>query len=68
MYYKLKLPPILMKMHNVFHVSLLNKYVHDPTHVLNLDKIEMSYPLAIEVRTIRVLETRVKTLRGREIE
>ena len=21
--------------HNVFHVSLLNKYVHDPNHVIN---------------------------------
>ena len=25
--------------HNVFHVSLLKKYVHDPNHVINLDVI-----------------------------
>ena len=25
--------------HNVFHVSLLKKYVHDPNHVINWDVI-----------------------------
>jgi hypothetical protein len=24
-----------MIVHNVFHVSLLNKYVHDPNHVID---------------------------------
>jgi hypothetical protein len=27
--------PISMKVHNVFHVSLLKKYVHDPNHVVD---------------------------------
>ena len=27
--------------HNVFHVSLLNKYVHDPNHVINWDVIQV---------------------------
>ena len=27
--------------HNVFHLSLLKKYVHDPNHVINWDVIEM---------------------------
>ena len=27
--------------HNVFHVSLLNKYAHDPNHVINWDVIYM---------------------------
>ena len=32
-----------MSIHNVFHVSLLNKYVHDPNHVIdwNLIQVEM---------------------------
>lgn len=37
--YKLKLPPNLSKLHNVFHVSLLKKYVHDPAHVWDLDQL-----------------------------
>ena len=32
--YQLDLPPNL-KVHNVFHIYVLEKYVHDATHVIN---------------------------------
>ena len=32
--YRLDLPPELSKVHNVFHVSMLRKYIPNPSHVL----------------------------------
>ena len=32
--YRLALPPSLSGVHDVFHVSMLRRYVPDPTHVL----------------------------------
>ena len=32
--YELTIPP-MFKVHNVFHVSLLKKYVHDSNHILD---------------------------------
>jgi hypothetical protein len=33
--------PVSMKVHNVFHVSLLQKYSHDPDHVFDLHLIQV---------------------------
>jgi hypothetical protein len=33
--------PASMNVNNVFHVSLINKYVHDPNHVIDLHLIQV---------------------------
>ena len=38
--YRLSLPTCT-RANNVFHVSLLKKYVHDPNHVINWDVIQV---------------------------
>ena len=39
--YRLDLPPELSKVHNVFHVPMLRKYIPDPSHVLRDKPIEL---------------------------
>ena len=38
--YQLALPPNL-RVHNVFQISVLNKYVHDATHVINWNVLQV---------------------------
>ena len=38
--YQLSLPPSI-KVHNVFHVSILKKYVHDVSHVIDWNVIQV---------------------------
>ena len=37
--YKVALPPYLSKIHNVFYISTLMKYVFDASHVVELEPI-----------------------------
>ena len=44
--YRLALPPKLSSVHNVFHVSMLRKYISDPSHVLGHEPIEVHEDLS----------------------
>ena len=59
------LPPALSTVHNVFHVSMLRKYVPDESHVLDfielgvaLDLTTVEWPVAIVDQEERVLRNR----------
>ena len=66
--YKLALPPSLDGVHNVFHVSMLKKYVRDEDHIItNFDDLELQSDLTYEKKPIRILAREIKTLRNKEI-
>jgi hypothetical protein len=54
--------PTSMNVNNVFHVSLLKKYVHDPYHVIVWHLIQVEMEGDFQVHPIRVLERKVKML------
>ena len=50
--YRLALPPVLSHIHNVFHVSVLRKYMPDPSHVLEYEPINVREDLSYEEQPV----------------
>ena len=62
--YKLALPPSLSSVHDVFHVSMLRKYIADPTHVIDYKPLEIEEILSYQEKSIKILAREVKALRN----
>lgn len=60
--YRTALPPSLSNLHDVFHVSQLRKYVHDHSHVIQMDDVQVCGNLTIEATPIRIVDREVKQL------
>jgi len=65
--YEIALPPHLANLHNVFHVSQLWKYITSPTYVLEVDDVQFSEDLTLDVSLVKILDSQVKKLRGKKI-
>lgn len=65
--YELALPPQLAKVHNVFHVSQLRKYVFDPSHILEQEPLQLDETLQYEEQPLKILGRQEKKLRNRTI-
>ena len=61
--YKVALPPSLSKIHNVFHVSTLRKYIYDPSHVVELEPIQNFEDLTYEEVPVQIVDVMDKVLR-----
>ncbi|KAL0556992.1 hypothetical protein IC582_005510 [Cucumis melo] len=65
--YRLALTPSLSAVHDVFHVSMLRKYVPDPSHLVDYEPLEIDENLSYTEQPVEVLAREVKMLRNREI-
>ena len=58
--YHLELPSELNRIHNVFNVSMLRKYIPDPSHVLETPPIELKKDLSFEVQPVAIMDQEMK--------
>ena len=60
MAYHLELPLELSRIHNVFHVSMLRKYISDPSHILEAPLIELEEALSFKVKLVTIVDQEMK--------
>ncbi|XP_031257583.1 uncharacterized protein LOC116115589 [Pistacia vera] len=65
--YRLPLLASMDRIHNVFHVSFLRKYVSDPSHILQANEVELKDELIYEERPVQILDRRIKELRNKKV-
>ena len=67
MAYRLVLPPQLSRIHPVFHVSMLRKYIPDPSHVFQPQAVELNEDLTYEEYPVTIIDRQIRQLRTQEI-
>ena len=65
--YRLNLLVELSRIHIVFHISMLRKYISDPSHVLGAPEIELRDDLSYEEQPVQILGREEKELRNKTI-
>ncbi|KAA3476245.1 DNA/RNA polymerases superfamily protein [Gossypium australe] len=65
--YQLALPAEFERIHNVFHVSMLQRYHSDPSHVISPTEIEIRTDMTNGEEPIKILAREVKQLRNKSI-
>ena len=65
--YRLDLPSNMSQVHPVFHVSMLRKYISDPSHVLQPQSVELNENLTFEEEPVAIVDYQVRQLRSKVI-
>ncbi|KAI5344334.1 hypothetical protein L3X38_012211 [Prunus dulcis] len=65
--YRLALPLDLSRFHDVVHVSVLQKYISDHSHVLEEQPIELKDDFTYMEQPVQILDLKTHVLRSREI-
>nr|XP_028956440.1 uncharacterized protein LOC114824189 [Malus domestica] len=60
--YRLELPPELLKVHDVFHVSMLRHYVSNPSHMIPPQPLKINPDLAYDEEPVTILDWKDKVL------
>ena len=52
----LRLPPELARIHDIFYISMLRKYMTDSSHVLRDQPVELKEDLTYEERPVQIVD------------
>ena len=67
MAYRLALPPALSRRPDVFHVSMLKKYLHDLSHVLSYESLDVDPKLTYKKKLVEILDRKDKVLHNKTV-
>ena len=65
--YQLALPPSMLGVHEVFHVSMLQKYTPDPAHVVDWGQIEVDTDGTFEEGPVCIVDSLDQVLRRKTV-
>ena len=65
--HRLALPPNMSQVHPVFHVSMLRKYISDPSYVLQPHSVEVNEDLTYEEEPVAIVNFQVLQLSSKII-
>ena len=65
--YRLVLSPTLSDVHNVFHVSMLRKYILDLSHAVNYEPLQLQKDLTYEEYPVWIVDRKDQVLQHRTI-
>ncbi|KAM1762303.1 hypothetical protein ACFX12_004967 [Malus domestica] len=65
--YRFELPPELSQIHNVFHVSMLWKYVPNPSHIIQIKPLQVNPNPSYVEEPVAILDRQNKVLRNKVI-
>ena len=65
--YRLALPPSMLGVHEVFHVSMLWRYTQDPAHVVDWGEIEVDTDGTFEEGPVCIMDSRDQVLQRKTV-
>ncbi|KAA0063140.1 ty3-gypsy retrotransposon protein [Cucumis melo var. makuwa] len=65
--YHLALPPSFSGVHDVFHVSMLMRYIVDLTHIVDFELLQINEDFSYEEQSVEILAREIKMLHNRGI-
>ena len=65
--YRLALPPALASIHDVFHVSMLRRYIRDPSHVISYQPLQLRDYVTFREQPTQILKREEHVLRNKII-